>query len=122
MISRFIANAKLLLVGAAIFLASCSGLDQPVNQINIDVGESRTATISTHCGYEWLEVDINEQTWRTTDLPLVNENRIEPDWPNGFEQTEFVFVLREPDVLEVRATSSDIAHSYSPATDAPGCA
>lgn len=122
MFSNFIDSPKPFLLAVVVFLFGCSGQDVPVNAINLEVGESRTATISTHCGYEWLEVDINGQTWRSLDLPLSNGNRVEPTWPNGFEQAEFVFTLEEADVLEVRAASSDVAYSYNPVAEHPGCA
>ena len=115
-------SIRLLSFAAVILLTGCSPQASPVNAFDLQIGESVTETISTHCGYEWLEVDINGQTWRSVDIPRTNGNRIEPTWPNGFQQVEFEFILQEPGVLEVRATSSDISYSYAPVTEHPGCA
>jgi len=93
------------------------------NAVTLSVGESIEITIPTHCGYEWLEVEINGGTWRTDGLPLTDTGvPREPTWPNGEASVEFVIMLIRDDALDVRAIGSIVTHRYVLDKNPPGCA
>lgn len=90
--------------------------------IELQPAESVTAVVSTHCGYEWLEVVINGETWSTSELGSDDAgNPTEPAWPQGQQQAELVLELVEEDELEVTAVGTDISHTYLPASRPSGC-
>ena len=92
-----------------------------VRSMELQPGESATAAVSTHCGYEWLEVVINGETWTTTELGSDDAgNSTEPAWPHG-QQAELVLNLVDDDELEVTAVGTEISHTYLPASRPSGC-
>lgn len=109
---------------------ACAGDDSPsggpgsfddvVHELELGPGEHRTATISTHCGYETLLVDINGMTWSTSELR--GSPAQEPTWPNGYEWATFEFSLVDDQTLSVRAEGSEVSLTYRPDLDPPGCA
>jgi len=55
-------QVRLLILTIGLMLTACAGTSGPGSSIFLDVGETRSALVSAHCGYRWLEVDINDQT------------------------------------------------------------
>ncbi len=129
---HLLARRALLLVGVPLFmLGACSSSDREDksnsgsvdNAVRLDVGKATEVTVSTHCGYQWLEIDINGRTWTTNKLPLTETGLPqEPTWPNGDEQGEFVLTLIEDELLDVRAMDSEVSYLYVPDSNPPGCA
>jgi len=96
--------------------------DPPVRSLELQPGESATALVSTHCGYEWLEVVINGETWMTTELSSDSAgNPAEPAWPRGQPAAELELTLVEEDQLDVTAVGTDVTHGYVPASRPSGC-
>jgi hypothetical protein len=118
--------AALVAVSAILVAACASGdgyrRDPVVNSIELQPGDSTTAVISTHCGYEWLEVDINGQSWTTTELGTDSAgNPTELAWPQGVQGTELQLRLVDESTLEVTAPGTDVIHTYRPDPEPRGC-
>jgi hypothetical protein len=111
----------------AVALAGGCGTDAPpaatpVRSLELGPGESATALISTHCGYEWLEVEINGAVWMTTELGADSAgNPTELAWPQNQPAAELELTLVADDHLDVTAVGTDVTHAYEPATGASGC-
>jgi len=121
-----ILRASILVAGIAL-AAGCSSSESPdsdsaVFSFELAPGESRTELISVHCGYQWLEIDINSQSWVTTELGADSAgNPTELAWPQGVQGAELRFLLVDQSTLEVTATGTDVTHIYHPDDDPPGC-
>jgi hypothetical protein len=106
-------------------IGGCSSNDDNrsvLSPIELRVGQSTTTRISTHCGYEWLEVELNGQLWTTTELGADSAgNPTELTWPQGQPETELELHLIDDDTLEVRAVGTDVTHTYRPGSNPPGC-
>ena len=108
-------------------LSACGSGSQPspartlASSIQLEPGESVTAYVSTHCGYEWLEVDVNDQRWMTQTLGSDSAgNPTEERWPTS-EATDLQLTLVAESILEVTVPESGVSHQYTPGTDWPGC-
>lgn len=113
---------RLLILAIGVLLAACAGTNEPESSIFLDVGETRSALVSAHCGYRWLEVDINGQTWRTDGLAADDTgNPQEPTWPRPGGPIVLTLHLLDDATLEVRTAGSDVVHSYVPDPSPPGC-
>ncbi len=116
------------ILAAGIALGTGCGSSQPaasdsaVSSFELAPGESRTELVSVHCGYQWLQIDINSQSWVTTDLGTDNAgNPTELAWPQGVQGAELRFLLVDQSTLEVTATGTDVTHTYHPDADPPDC-
>lgn len=90
--------------------------------VNLEPGQSTTEVISTHCGYERLEVSINGQFWMTDGLGTDSAgNPTEPDWPQGTQTAELELELLNLETLRVNAVDSEVAHIYRPIDTDPWC-
>jgi len=94
----------------------------PIRSLELQPGESATALVSTHCGYEWLEVEINGELWMTTELSSDSAgNPAEPAWPRGQPAAALELTLVAEDHLDVTAVGTEVTHSYAPASRSSGC-
>lgn len=100
--------------------ACVQGLD---NQVNLDVGDPKTVTISSHCGFETLEIDINGQTWTTKGIPDDDVgNAVEPAWSRGGGEVQMELTLIDEVTLLATEVGSGVAHTYEPDPSPGGCA
>jgi hypothetical protein len=112
----------LVLAGGCGLSASPQAAASSVRSLELRPGESATALVSTHCGYEWLEVEINGELWITTDLGSDSAgNPTEPAWPQHQPAAELDLTLVAEDHLDVTAVGTDVTHSYAPAPGPSGC-
>lgn len=90
--------------------------------IVLDVGQSVTREVSTHCGYERLELEINDSFWATETLGSDSAgNPTEPAWPQGTQSAELRLELVAQDTLSVTAPDSGVLHEYHPIETEPWC-
>lgn len=76
----------------------------PVTMLELELGESVVVTVSTHSGFDRLELDLNSRFWRATDFPVDSAgNPREPSWPQGVQSAELELPLVEPTLLRVTA-------------------
>ena len=115
-------------VAVVLLLAGCaagstaSGEPTPVTEVPLEVGEPAEVRLSTHCGLEWLEAEVDGRFWRTTELPADEAgNAVEPAWPQTGGPVDVVLHLLDEDTLEVTPAGSDVTHTYRSAPDPPGC-
>jgi len=112
----------LTLAGGCGLTDSPQATASPVRSLELQPGESATALVSTHCGYEWLEVEINGELWMTTGLGSDSAgNPTEPAWPQHQPAAELDLTLVTEDHLDVTAVGTDVSHSYAPAPGPSGC-
>ena len=104
-----------------IAVSSCArGLD---NQVSLNVGDQKTVRISSHCGFETLEIDINGQSWTTKTLPDDDVgNAVEPAWSPGGGEVEMELTLIDQQTISATEVGSGVAHEYNPDPNPPGCA
>jgi hypothetical protein len=108
-----------LVVGAG--CASQDAAPDIAYRLSLEPGQSTVEVISTHCGYERLEVLINGKFWMTDGLAADEAgNPTEPDWPQG-QKAELELELLDRDMLRVKAVDSDVAHVYQPVETEPWC-
>jgi len=120
-------SIAVIAVVSALVVSAC-GSDTQSNEartfalsIQLEAGESTTQYVSTHCGYEWLSVDVNGERWTTQTLGSDSAgNPTERAWPNG-EATDMHLTLIDPSTLEVTIPGSGVSHLYSPGSNEPGC-
>ena len=112
---------------AGLFVASCSSDSQPgeartlTSAVQLEPGEETTEYVSSHCGYEWLLVEVNGARWVTKTLGSDSAgNPTETAWPNG-QATYLKMTLIDSSTLDVTVPGSGVSHSYSPGSDWPGC-
>jgi hypothetical protein len=100
-----------------------SGSDEsPTRALQIDVGSTVSAAVTTRCGFEWLEVEINGLFWSTDELKLdAAGNPVEPAWPTDTATTQLDLTLVDPGTLKATAPGSRVTHTYRPVADRPGC-
>ena len=90
--------------------------------VTLDVGQSVTRMVSTHCGYERLELEINDSFWATSTLGSDSAgNSTEPAWPQGTQSAELRLELVDPSTLSVSAAGSGVSHDYHPIEAEPWC-
>lgn len=105
-----------------IVAAGCADTQSPVNSIELQPGDTETVLVSTHCGYESLEIDINNLTWTTADLGTDEAgNPTEAAWPND-EAVRLQLELIDATTLEVTVPGTGIIHTYHPDANPLGCA
>lgn len=96
--------------------------DAPARALELAPGESVAVVVATHCGYEWLELTVNDQLWRTAELDVDQVGNVtEPAWPQGVPSAELELHLVDEGTLEVTAAGSTVSHTYAPATGSSGC-
>lgn len=102
-------------------LAACSeGID---NRVDLKVGDRKTVTITSHCGFETLEIDINGQVWTTRGIPDNDVgNAVEPAWSRSGGEVEMELTLLDERTLSATEVGSGVSHKYSPDPNPPGCA
>ena len=102
-------------------VTACS--QEPDFQITLEVGEQKTVTVSTHCGFETLEIDVNGQSWTTQAIP--NDavgNPVEPAWSRPGGEAEMELTLLDEQTLSASEVGSGVSHEYHPDPNPPGCA
>jgi hypothetical protein len=114
-----------LLAAVTLVAVSCSSGSPTsgavISRLDLEVGESTTLLVSTHCGYEWLELDVNGQTWTTSELGSDSAgNPTEAAWPKG-QGAELRLELIDATTLAVTAEGTAITHRYHPDPNPPGC-
>jgi hypothetical protein len=128
MIDRLLVTVLALVAALAV---GCTGTSDPdagvpesiaARDLTLAVGQSETAIVSTHCGYERLELEINGAFWATETLGADSAgNPTEPSWPQGTQSAELRLELIDPTTLSVRALGSDVSHEYHPVETEPWC-
>lgn|GEM_PF-1193100 len=111
-----------LLVGCQDDAGPSADLGAPTRDLELAVSDTVTAVVATHCGYEWLEVVVNDQLWRTAELGAdEGDATTEPEWPEGEAAAQLELHLVDADTLEVTAVGSDVTRVYEPTTEPSGC-
>lgn len=128
MLDRLLTGVFVLAVSLAV---GCSGTSDPEDgaqttlvayDVSLAVGQSETRTVSTHCGYERLELLINGGFWATETLGADSAgNPTELSWPQGTQSVELRLELIDQNTLSVTAPGSDVFHNYSPIETEPWC-
>lgn len=114
--------AGALAVGCSAGAASPSGDETPVRAMTMEPGETATVTVTTHCGYEWLELTVNGQLWRTDELGADGVGNVtETAWPHGQGVARLELDLVAADRLDVTAVGTGVTHTYTPTTATSGC-
>jgi hypothetical protein len=104
-------------------VAPANKLPVVMHKVRLEPGQKTTGFISTHCGYERLEVTINGRFWMTDSLGTDSAgNPTEPDWPQGTQSAELQLELLDSESLSVRAVSSEVTHIYHPVETEGWCA
>ena len=107
---------------SAEYVAPVNKLDNVMYTVSLEPGQKETRFISTHCGYERLEVTINGRFWKTDSLGADSAgNPTEPDWPQGTQSAELQLELLDSETLRVRAVSSEVTHMYHPVVTEAWC-
>ena len=107
---------------SAEYVAPVNKLDNVMYTVSLEPGQKETMFISTHCGYERLEVTINGRFWKTDSLGADSAgNSTEPDWPQGTQSAELQLELLDSETLRVRAVSSEVTHLYHPVVTEAWC-
>ena len=108
--------ALVLIAGCSTeYVAPANKMDNVIYEVSLEPGQKTTGLVSTHCGYERLEVAINGRFWMTDSLGVDSAgNPTEPDWPNGTQSAELQLELLDSESLSVRAVSSKVSHMYHP--------
>ena len=107
---------------SAEYVAPVNKLDNVMYTVSLEPGQKETRFISTHCGYERLEVTINGRFWKTDSLGTDSAgNPTEPDWPQGTQSAELQLELLDSETLRVRAVSSEVTHMYHPVVTEAWC-
>ena len=119
------------LVLVAALAMGCSGTSDPEEDVpesvvtydlTLAVGQAETRTVSTHCGYERLELEVNGGFWATETLGADSAgNPTELTWPQGTQSAELRLDLIDPTTLTVSAPGSDVSHDYHPIETDPWC-
>ena len=110
----------MLVVVALVGTACAQGID---GRVNLDVGDQIRVSITSHCGLETLEIDINEQTWTTETIPQdAAGNAVEPAWTRTGGVVEMELTLVDEDTLSATEVGSGVFHEYSPNSNPDGCA
>lgn len=120
-----------VLVLVAALAVGCGGTSDPEGaapgtlvayDVSLAVGQSVTRNVSTHCGYERLELFVNGGFWATETLGADSAgNPTELSWPQGTQSAELRLELVDENTLSVSATGSDVFHEYRPVDTEPWC-
>lgn len=113
---RLLAISSVLVTIAA---TSCAGDHEA-----LDIGDSATLEVWTHCGVQFLVEEIDGRFWETTDslpdevspMPAAWRELIDDDMNLSVE-----VLLVASDRLAVTPTSGDLTIEYQPVQTPPGC-
>ena len=104
--------------GMFFFLTSCSNQEA----VSLKVAETKTVSVLTHCGYQTLELDINDSAWSTDELTEdAVGNLHEPAWPQSGGLVEMEVELIDSETLLATVPGTGVTHTYSLNTNPSGC-
>ncbi len=91
----------------------------------LSVGEPHVVhRVNTHCGVEWLLVEINGQLWRSLNLFDTDAEGVDPvptAWGRANDPLDLVVELLDPTTLAAFAVGTDVTVRYEPDEHPPGC-